>query len=533
MTDGSATTLKECLRSLHKFSNASGLKVSFGKSFLFPLGSFVSSHPNYFNTFPFPIPHDPVRSLGIYFTTIEEDFFKLNYLPKLSRLKGTLHSWSSRDLSPLGKIQVIKSLALSQLTYLFTVLPNPPQDFITDLNRILFEFVWSNKPDKVKRSTLINTKNNGGFDMVDISSFINSLKCSWIKRYLDNHKCNWKLFFDHFLKPYGKSFLFKCNFSKETVSQVKNTFYRQVCEAWATFNFRNVVNGGEEIVLNNDMLKINHRSFFHLGLMQQNLIYIKDFITDTGNSVSYNHFQERYNVPNFPFTTYFGLVLTIREHCHNFSVVENLSNSDANHLSLFRNYKITKIVYRHLIQNISMPPTSIEKWSSLAIYNDVDFDWDAIFLLPHKSVRNTKVSYFQLRFLHRFLGINYLLFKMKLVDSPLCTFCKDNDETLIHLFCECPFITQFWCDVFAFCTKSNYNLTLKDICFGHYDEINHPINFLILHAKKIIFDNKVNCIIPDAAVFYYKFHFELDIEYFILKKNGHLDRLTEMMTYFI
>ena len=31
-----------------------------------------------------------------------------------------------------------------------------------EIQNLFFEFAWNNKPDKIKRSVLINTQNNGG-----------------------------------------------------------------------------------------------------------------------------------------------------------------------------------------------------------------------------------------------------------------------------------------------------------------------------------------------------------------------------------
>ena len=33
---------------------------------------------------------------------------------------------------------------------------------------------------------------------------------------------------------------------------------------------------------------------------------------------------------------------------------------------------------------------------------------------------------------------------MKLVDSPLCSLCKNHDETPIHLFCDCKVTVNLW-----------------------------------------------------------------------------------------
>ncbi|KAJ8033602.1 LINE-1 retrotransposable element ORF2 protein [Holothuria leucospilota] len=75
------------------------------------------------------------------------DLFRLNYQPKLSRLKNTVRLWSSRDLTPIGRNTVVKSCALSQLVFLFLVLPNPPESFLKELQNIIFDFIWSGNPE--------------------------------------------------------------------------------------------------------------------------------------------------------------------------------------------------------------------------------------------------------------------------------------------------------------------------------------------------------------------------------------------------
>ena len=54
-----------------------------------------------------------------------------------------------RFLSILGKIQVIKPLAISKFVYLLTALPTSREPFLKELETLLFSFIWSGKRDKV------------------------------------------------------------------------------------------------------------------------------------------------------------------------------------------------------------------------------------------------------------------------------------------------------------------------------------------------------------------------------------------------
>ncbi|KAJ8035115.1 hypothetical protein HOLleu_22234 [Holothuria leucospilota] len=107
---------------------------------------------------------------------------------KLSRLKNILNAWSIRDLTPIGKNVIVKSFALSQLVFLFQVLPDPPDYFIHDIQGCIFYFIWSGNPDKVKRNTMYNSFENGGLKVTHVRSFISALKITWVKRYRDD--CN-------------------------------------------------------------------------------------------------------------------------------------------------------------------------------------------------------------------------------------------------------------------------------------------------------------------------------------------------------
>ena len=126
ITDGSYESLLEVNSVLQNFYAVPGLRVNSHKSFLFPLGPFSTNHPNYFDAFDFRI-RSYMKYLGISFTHHEEDFFRLNYAPKLSRIKNLLNVWSSRDLTPIGKIVIIKTFAISQLVFVLTV---PQTSFI-------------------------------------------------------------------------------------------------------------------------------------------------------------------------------------------------------------------------------------------------------------------------------------------------------------------------------------------------------------------------------------------------------------------
>ena len=94
--------------------------------------------------------------------------------------------------SPIGRICIDKSLLLSKLVHLFISLPNPSVKCRKQLRRLLFAFVWGNKSDKIKRTKLVQSSLKDGLNMIDVDSFIKSVKLSWLQR-LFTSNADWLL----------------------------------------------------------------------------------------------------------------------------------------------------------------------------------------------------------------------------------------------------------------------------------------------------------------------------------------------------
>jgi hypothetical protein len=78
-------------------------------------------------------------------------------------------------------------MLLSQNCYLFTSLPTPNTVFLKTLDDLFYDFILEGKA-KIKQSVLIKTYKEGGLNMLDIYSYIHSLKIKWFKRYVCNCK---------------------------------------------------------------------------------------------------------------------------------------------------------------------------------------------------------------------------------------------------------------------------------------------------------------------------------------------------------
>jgi len=89
------------------------------------------------------------------------------------------------DCTLIGRINIVKTLALSKPIFNASNL-YVPHHVIDEANKWIFNFIWEGKPPKIKKSTIIGEKVNGGLEMMDFSIMEIALKTSWIKRIQQN-----------------------------------------------------------------------------------------------------------------------------------------------------------------------------------------------------------------------------------------------------------------------------------------------------------------------------------------------------------
>jgi hypothetical protein len=62
-----------------------------------------------------------------------------NYGEKIKNVKNILSSWAYRDFTYIGRITVIKTLALPLLVQILTVLPNPPTQVMKEIQDMFYK----------------------------------------------------------------------------------------------------------------------------------------------------------------------------------------------------------------------------------------------------------------------------------------------------------------------------------------------------------------------------------------------------------
>lgn len=190
--DGTELSLRESLQTFELFYKISGLKMNKSKTRAVWIGSKRYSTQILCQDQQLHWSHSNFKLLGINFSLCMSSMVDINFKQKIHDIAKVLKSWQHRKLTLLGKITVIKSLALPKIIHLLTSLPNLSTSMMVELNRLFYSFIWDGKTERIKRDTLIGKFSDGGLNMIHLASFSSYLKLSWVKRLLKEHSGIWQ-----------------------------------------------------------------------------------------------------------------------------------------------------------------------------------------------------------------------------------------------------------------------------------------------------------------------------------------------------
>ena len=90
-----------------------------------------------------------------------------------------------------------------------------------------------------------------------------------------------------------------------------------------------------------------------------------------------------------------------------------------------------KKIYETFSRRKQVPPTAKQKLS--AEYPDTILNWEKVYSLPFRVTMESKIREFQYKVLNNIVFTNEKLFRFGLAQSPSCTFCQEESESLEHL----------------------------------------------------------------------------------------------------
>lgn len=96
--------------------------------------------------------------------------------------KLTMKNVNRRNLTPQGRLTVLKTLLLPQLSHIFASFPSPSDSQLKNLD-FFFTFVRGNNNFRVKKYVFTKIYNKGDFKMMNIKELIMSLNLMSLKKH--------------------------------------------------------------------------------------------------------------------------------------------------------------------------------------------------------------------------------------------------------------------------------------------------------------------------------------------------------------
>ena len=493
--DGSEKSLKSSLDLLFQFAKYSGLTPNFEKTSVIWIGSKIKSADKFCLEYNLDWADGDFTILGIKFNAQLENIEKINYESKINMIKKDINHWSKRNLTPLGRITVVKTLLLSKVTHLFISLPNPSSELITHLDKLFAQFIWRGKVDRIARKILCQDHKNAGCRMIHISSFVKALKLTWIRRILQTNS-SWVNLFNESTQCSIKSV---CDFGNEylrsRLKEITNPFWKDVlhslCDFATLLPKRNISATLKSPLWHNCFIKIDKRPIFIKKWHDSGITLIQDLFTDNGDFMTLYDFQQKYNFTP-PFTTFQGIKLAILSTWPELRNIDGVAPRPCKPSFIeyiCRNKKGSRDMYDIFIEELYMKPKSERKWETELNLVPL-FDWKTANAHVLKITKDTNFIWFHYRLIHRILPTRKYLYYMKLTNSPLCNFCNEEEDTFLHAFFECEHVNDFWNNVKDWVNQNSNNdihLSKTDIIFGKFGSHQNALNIILLICKMYIF----------------------------------------------
>ena len=207
------SSLHESMSVLGKFGDISGLKLNRKKTKALWIGSLKN---NKTKPLEINVSANPKKVLGTYISHDCDKNNNLNFFLKIQKMETKLNIWLCRDLTLMGRTLLSKTLGISKLVYTASML-TVPQEVIKRVQTKLFNFLWKNKKDKVKREVLYQEMRKGGLNFPNFAITVKALRLSWIGRLLQ--KNNWVMHGKLFRMPFSKSMEVSTSYSSATTIQ--------------------------------------------------------------------------------------------------------------------------------------------------------------------------------------------------------------------------------------------------------------------------------------------------------------------------
>ena len=333
---------------------------------------------------------------------------KLTVDELISSIQQKLRIWRWRDLTIIGRIQIVKTFIIPIFLYRASLI-SVNREFVKDVNKIIFDFIWKGK-DKVKRSALISDIEDGGLKAPHLDSIIETQRILCCKKLASDQPSDWKKILQHYLEPVGGKLILCCDFDLKKLPVKLPAFYEECFKSFAKCSAANHTSVQDQIrqdlskaiVWNNKFICIGGKSVYFRNLAEKGILRMGDLISDNNEFIVKSNYKLR--ELNISPLDIFRLISVIdalpaewRESLNTLASTADKPFNFHNEIKLSFTDKnvlietvVSKTVYEELRNKIITPPTAQLNFNTLFV-NDV-LEWKDLqlaisYFLGHKIAR--------------------------------------------------------------------------------------------------------------------------------------------------
>ena len=294
LLDGSKTSVQEVMKCLDTFATFSGLKINKDKCETVWLGQKKGSTEQILPELKCVV---EFKVLGIIFPSDLQKIIQINLHNTITNIDKLLMSYGRRGLSIIGRVTVIKTLAVSKLIHVLSITENPSSNFINEIENKFQNFVWNNKSARIKYTFASKPYEEGGLSLPDLHSLVKSLKLTWVKRSytLDG---SWQTLFSSSLDHPDRIWSLDPVSLKSLARKQNNGFWRDVLNAWSEYvsntAILNLTTIKRYCIWNSHYINSTNLIKRKSIMVRSGCQYIGDLLTDRNTFYTLGDFQNKF-----------------------------------------------------------------------------------------------------------------------------------------------------------------------------------------------------------------------------------------------
>ena len=170
-----------------------------------------------------------------------------NWKARRDKMTAAMNMHSARSLSLRGKSILIQSVICTKLWFIGAIIPLP-RGIAKGLQSSIFNFVWHNKPESVRRTVMYADYADGGMKIINIAEKLRAFHAKHIYQLIKGHKAKWTYFAIYWLGYKLRKFVpaFASNL-------IPHSFYMPIFYSESLSSFEDVIRAIPDLLRRNDI----------------------------------------------------------------------------------------------------------------------------------------------------------------------------------------------------------------------------------------------------------------------------------------